>query len=73
MTFINAISFKSQIAISTPAERSIIRVYSLIKSMGNNSHGFSPHKKTKKTKKTAKRLAAKKVMHAERASKKKKR
>jgi hypothetical protein len=41
--------------------------------MGNNSHGVSPLKRTQKTKKTAKRLAAKKVMLAERASKKKRR
>lgn len=54
-------------------KRSIITVYSLIKNMGHNSHGFSPYKKTKKTKKTAKRLATKKAMHAERESKKKKR
>jgi hypothetical protein len=38
--------------------------------MGNNSHGFSPHKRTKKTKKTAKRRAAKKTMLAERSAKK---
>jgi hypothetical protein len=39
--------------------------------MGNNSHGFSPHKKTKGPRKTAKRIAAKNVMLAARASKKK--
>lgn len=41
--------------------------------MGNNSHGFSPHKTRKKTPKTKKRLAAKRAMLAERASKKKRR
>lgn len=39
--------------------------------MGNNSHGFSPKKKTKGPHKTAKRLATKKVMLAAKASKKK--
>ena len=39
--------------------------------MGHNSHGFSPHKKTKGPRKTAKRLATKKAMLAARASKKK--
>lgn len=39
--------------------------------MGVNSHGVSPKKKYKRPHKTAKRLAAKKVMLAAKASKKK--
>lgn len=65
---------------SVPRERtvsaftcSIIALYSLTERMGNNSHGFSPHKTRKKTPKTKKRLAAKRAMLAERASKKKRR
>lgn len=39
--------------------------------MGNNSHGVSPEKKRKRPHKTAKRLAAKKLMLAAKASKRK--
>ena len=41
--------------------------------MGHNSHGFSPHKKTKKPRKTAKRVAAKNAKLAARKSAKKRR
>jgi hypothetical protein len=39
--------------------------------MGENSHGVSSNKKYKRPHKTAKRLAAKKIMLAAKASKKK--